>query len=430
LHQGTESQNVEAKHVEQRQISGRLQAAFALRTPSPDVAVLGQSTNAQATKIAGGSKYVYLDLARGLAAMLVLAGHLRAFVFADLSTVGHVSVLWKVFYLLTSLGQQAVMVFFVLSGFLITKNISQLANSKRWSWAEYAAKRVSRLWIVLVPALALTFAWDQLGIAVTGSRLYSGDLNSVYHSTPMSALSYSISTAIGNLFFLQTIVVPPFGSNGPLWSLANEFWYYAIFPLVFFAFRGQATAVLRVAFAVVAIGLCIWLPKPLVLLGVVWLMGYGVYLVLPFARRLSGIANASVLIFGLLVLLACVLLTKSGKLHDSYSDYSIGLSFSIVLVALTQLRSSRLLELGATFLSNFSYTLYLVHFPFLAFIFSFTFRNARYEPGLRGAFIFAAAFIAAAAYAYGIYWVFERNTARLQTGIIRRIRSKRAASVG
>src|SRR6202030_1593882 len=40
---------------------------------------------------------------------------------------------------------------------------------------------------------------------------------------------------LGNLFFVQTILCRTFGSNGPLWSLANEFWYYVLFPLGLFA---------------------------------------------------------------------------------------------------------------------------------------------------------------------------------------------------
>jgi len=38
-----------------------------------------------------------------------------------------------------------------------------------------------------------------------------------------------------NVFFLQTITVPVYGSNSPLWSLANEFWYYLLFPLLLLA---------------------------------------------------------------------------------------------------------------------------------------------------------------------------------------------------
>jgi peptidoglycan/LPS O-acetylase OafA/YrhL len=45
------------------------------------------------------------------------------------------------------------------------------------------------------------------------------------------APNYTATTFVGNLAFLQTIAVPIFGTNGPMWSLANEFWYYLIFPL-------------------------------------------------------------------------------------------------------------------------------------------------------------------------------------------------------
>jgi len=35
-----------------------------------------------------------------------------------------------------------------------------------------------------------------------------------------------------NLGFVQTVSVPVYGTNGPLWSLANEFWYYVMFSLI------------------------------------------------------------------------------------------------------------------------------------------------------------------------------------------------------
>lgn len=35
---------------------------------------------------------------------------------------------------------------------------------------------------------------------------------------------------LGNLLFLQTKITQEFGSNGPLWSLFSEFWYYVLVP--------------------------------------------------------------------------------------------------------------------------------------------------------------------------------------------------------
>ena len=69
--------------------------------------------------------YTYLDLARGLAAPAVFAGHLRAFVFVDFQQAGQLGLFWKIFYFLTGLGHSAVMVFFVLSGFLIGENVAR-----------------------------------------------------------------------------------------------------------------------------------------------------------------------------------------------------------------------------------------------------------------------------------------------------------------
>jgi hypothetical protein len=69
------------------------------------------------------SRLDHLDLLRGLAALLVLAGHLRAYIFqsaVDLEQAGlQLGVLGKVFYFATELGHQAVMVFFALSGYLV-----------------------------------------------------------------------------------------------------------------------------------------------------------------------------------------------------------------------------------------------------------------------------------------------------------------------
>ena len=72
----------------------------------------------------GGAASVHLDALRGLAALAVFVGHLRSLLFVDYYTDSVVrgSAIEAV-YLLTSLGHQAVMVFFVLSGYLISGSI-------------------------------------------------------------------------------------------------------------------------------------------------------------------------------------------------------------------------------------------------------------------------------------------------------------------
>jgi peptidoglycan/LPS O-acetylase OafA/YrhL len=84
---------------------------------------------------------------------------------------------WSVFYLATGLGHQAVMAFFVLSGFLVGGTVVSRAECGQWSWIDYAITRMTRLWMVLLPALLLTAFWDNLGIGITRSSFYDGGMD-------------------------------------------------------------------------------------------------------------------------------------------------------------------------------------------------------------------------------------------------------------
>ena len=94
-----------------------------------------------------------LDLVRGLAALLVLAGHLRAYVFQSYGEASQMGVALKAFYFATGLGHEAVIIFFALSGFLVGGKALQDLLARRFSWSRYLLRRLTRLWIVIVPAL-------------------------------------------------------------------------------------------------------------------------------------------------------------------------------------------------------------------------------------------------------------------------------------
>ena len=174
-----------------------------------------------------------LDLVRGVSALLVMLGHLRGFLFLDFAELDRAGVLTKFFYFATGLGHQAVMVFFVLSGYFVGGSVLSGLGNGRFTWRCYAASRLTRLWMVLIPALVLTLCFDLLG-SHWNPGAYAGDLNARFMSGPthIQPAAHDWLTLLGNLCFVQNITVPVFGSNGPLWSLANEFWYYVMFPLV------------------------------------------------------------------------------------------------------------------------------------------------------------------------------------------------------
>ena len=175
-----------------------------------------------------------MDGARAVAAIAVVIDHLRNILFVD-APMG-MPVPWKIFYFVTGFGHQAVMVFFVLSGYWIAKTVARRSEGTGFSWSDYGIDRLSRLWIVLIPALLLGCILDSIGRYGIAAPIYLGTQGT-------NTLTYDVAThltfgnLVGSFAFLQTLLVDPFGSNGPLWSLANEFWYYVWFPLLFQVLR-------------------------------------------------------------------------------------------------------------------------------------------------------------------------------------------------
>ncbi|MCC3244474.1 acyltransferase family protein [Methylocystis sp. WRRC1] len=172
-----------------------------------------------------------LDLVRGLAAIEVMLTHLRGgnwVEFGALPTSQRTSVV-ELFFLSTRLGHEAVLIFFVLSGFLVGGNLISRLRAGRFSIADYAIDRGTRILIPLVPACVLTVSIN-LGI----------------FSDAVGALQ-----AVGNVFGLNGVLVDTLPRNAPLWSLAYEIWFYVLAGAVAAIFTGKTgpLALMAILFA-------------------------------------------------------------------------------------------------------------------------------------------------------------------------------------
>jgi len=194
---------------------------------------------------------LYLDMLRLLGAIMVVLAH---WAFPRFTGMDHI---WMRQH---DLGGDGVVIFFVLSGLLI----SFTADNRRAEGPSlFAADRLSRLWSVAIPALILCYILDLFGQAAAPDMYaiigYEGGVS--WQSLLASA------TFTNELWFLS---YQP-GSNGPYWSLGYEAWYYAIFAGFFFAPKHWKWW-LAGSLALVA-GPKIWLLAPSWLLGVwVWRM--------------------------------------------------------------------------------------------------------------------------------------------------------------
>ena len=172
---------------------------------------------------------VYLDLFRFTAAAIVFFGHAY-----PQRLTGGLPAMWR----FGTLGNDAVMAFFVLSGFVI----AYVADQKERTLASYSISRFARLYSVAVPALALTVVAD-----AAGSRL-----SPALYDASWFATDNPLWRVAANLLFVNELwftSVRPF-SNVPFWSLGYEFWYYLFFCVAMFS-AGWPRAVALAALALV-----------------------------------------------------------------------------------------------------------------------------------------------------------------------------------
>jgi peptidoglycan/LPS O-acetylase OafA/YrhL len=173
-----------------------------------------------------------------------------------------------------------------------------------------------------------------------------------------------------------------------------------------------------VALAVAAL---VWLPGAILRGGLVWLLGAGVFVIIQKERVKKWTAHPLSIAGGGLLALGLLAASRMGRLGGA-NDLLLGLGFAALMAGLaarSELSAFRFplfqwyARLSAG-LSEFSYTLYLVHFPVLAFFFYVALQGRQMAPGPGGALWFAGILAAVLIYAAGIYWCFERNTDRIR----------------
>ena len=356
---------------------------------------------------------VALDLVRGLAAMLVLVFHWRNYFFVPFHEVGAHRMFFAVPYALSAAGHEAVVIFFVLSGFLIGGTVRRALELGEWSWASYLTHRLVRLWIVLLPGLILTLLWDKIGVAMDASRPeYLTD--AAHPALGSIARTDAASVFVANLLFLQGVLVPSFGSNGPIWSLANEFWYYMLFPLGVIAILPFTRPPARLIAAGLFIVVCLWLRTTLLPLFPVWLLGAAL-LNVPRPRLGNSLRWLAVATY-LPLLFLC---TRLHGILGIRSDYILAVATAILIWALLTASETAPAAAGSVRfcrrLAGFSYTLYVVHFPFLTLVAALLVGEQRWQPTLPHIAAALGILGVTLAYAYAIASVTE-----FRTGSVRR----------
>ena len=365
---------------------------------------------------------MHLDALRGFAAFSVLLNHWRDAFYVDYSALPHRNIFFAIAYLFTGLGHQWVIIFFVMSGYLVGGSVLRSTDAGRWSWRGYLLARMTRLYIVLIPALLLGGAIDWAGIHLSGAgSLYAG-LSGMHALSENVHFTLTWPMLLGNALFLQTAALPaalghgisPLGTNGPLWSLCNEFWYYIAFPIGVLLFARRRALWMRI---VCALSLLAWgwlVGSDIALLGIPWLMGVLIGFLPPFPA--NGRVTRSFAIASALVLLAAGLALDK-RLGSLAGDLILGAIVTLLIWITLHCATAPLpgaYVRVARRAARSSYTLYLVHLPLLIFL-KASLHLPRALPGWHVFLVSIGMMILLLCYAQVVYQIFERNTDALRS---------------
>ena len=295
--------------------------------------------------------FYWLDLLRFVSALTVVVGHVRGLAFVKFSELpaDQKSIATMIFFALTRLGHEAVIVFFVLSGFLVGGPNFEKMKLKIFQPASYAIDRFSRIILPLFGALLFTMVAQ----AIMGK--------------PIHWLRF-----FGNLFSLQGVWVPPFGDNSPLWSLSYEVWFYVLIWAAGVCWMRRLIRPLPALFMVLFVAVFTRLEWIYFLC---WLFGALAYRYRPKKKTFWFlILSLAVFLYGVVALqilaesqsISIKLLgpfTPSADIAKILVAAGAALLIQQLIVRAPKTQTAVQLDSLGTRWAAFSYTLYLIHFP-------------------------------------------------------------------
>jgi len=177
---------------------------------------------------------LYLDFIRFSAAMLVFISHVPSFAGGWL---------WQ----FSGFGHEAVVIFFVLSGFVI----AYVVFDRKESALKYTVSRLTRIYSVAIPALLITFALYYVG----------QEINPGAFSVINDRLEDPLRTVITALTFTnQSWVATPTLSNLPYWSLGYEVLYYVFFGVLVYSRASKRIMLLFIVCLLMGPSILLYLP--------------------------------------------------------------------------------------------------------------------------------------------------------------------------
>jgi peptidoglycan/LPS O-acetylase OafA/YrhL len=300
----------------------------------------------------------FLNFIRWLSALFVVCGHT---VMIDEYAFGPRD--FAFYKIVGSQAHQAVVVFFVLSGFVISHAVDGLNQKQNLSvnqkMNKYFIDRFTRIYLVLIPVILLTILVDILGSRANLDLFLDNSI------IPFNNYIFRIAANVLSLQGTYGYRVQ-LGSNPALWSIGYEFSYYIFFIILAIRPLDKKSILLIILFALVK-------GNEIMLYSLIWLSGVVAY---KIYTRLKNSVNCY-LVFGYFFVFLFlyykiypnVFLDKTDQ-NPFLSDFMFGLLLMPFLVFDFSFASKSIFSKINTFLADFSYSLYALHLPIIYLLYA------------------------------------------------------------
>lgn len=308
-----------------------------------------------------------LDSLRGIAAVVVVFHHIYKFYSVQLNN--------PILQFISDLNYEAVLFFFIVSGFSISLSLKNESHFNKEIINNYLYRRFKRI----IPLYLFTLFF---------TLIIGFFINQIMQP------EYSILNLLGNLFFMQSSEISihwftPYGKNGPLWSLSYEMFYYLVFPLYYMIlskvikFKSREMflvfcLIISFIYSIVCIALRKFIFFPQLTYSTLFFIWFGGYYLAELLKMKSDKLKYSILLY--LILFLIIQLIVFNFHSDTLISLSRGISISILFILGLVINNSTqhfYLTKKIKFITNFlfykigtgSYTLYLLHYPVILLLF-------------------------------------------------------------
>jgi peptidoglycan/LPS O-acetylase OafA/YrhL len=274
--------------------------------------------------------------------------------------------------------------FFIVSGFMIYISTLRHRNTDgSFQSVKFAEARIFRIYPPLIAAITLTilvyFSIHFLGLHGSESFRLGGEL---FVARERAILEWS---ALPSTFFLLYGAVPfappPLNMDGPLWTLGYEWWFYILIFLLARLWNGWSLSILVPLTAVIVMllfgrnALFLWFL-------LIWLSGFWLghsYINGQLSAKNFWQKTAT---FACGALIMMFILGREHLVRDLLNPFDtpsaqklmvvVGVFFTIAVSILVRTAASSGLRISDSIsnLAQFSYTLYVMHYPLLLLSFS------------------------------------------------------------